>query len=113
MANALPMVSAKAAKTRPLLAAFNMGSLLCVVRSSQVPPRSHGDLNAAGRCSPNRVTHGLMSFEHEFPRYHSRVRYFMFIALLICFGAALAGHDVPVDRSLKRYNGMVTALGPS
>jgi len=46
-------------------------------------------------------------------RYHSQVRYIVFIALLAIFGAALAGHDTPVDRSLKRYNGMVTALGPA
>jgi hypothetical protein len=44
-------------------------------------------------------------------RQHSRVRHLSFAALLACFGAALAGHDIPVDRSLKRYNGMVIALG--
>ena len=40
------------------------------------------------------------------------MRYIWFAALLV-FGTALAGHDIPVDRSLKRYNGMVTALGPA
>jgi hypothetical protein len=33
------------------------------------------------------------------------------LGLLACLTAARAGHDIPVDRSLKRYNGMVIALG--
>jgi hypothetical protein len=41
------------------------------------------------------------------------MRYIAFAALLVYCGTALAGHDIPVDRSLKRYNGMVTALGPA
>jgi hypothetical protein len=49
----------------------------------------------------------------NFPGTIRRVRYILFIVLAVCFGAALAGHDIPVDRSLKRYNGMVTALGPA
>src|SRR5690242_4946888 len=49
----------------------------------------------------------------NFPATIPRVRYMLSAALLVFFGAALAGHDIPVDRSLKRYNGMVTALGPA
>src|SRR5690349_4585451 len=41
------------------------------------------------------------------------MRYLLFAVLLLSLGSALAGHDIPVDRSLKRYNGMVTALGPA
>src|SRR2546421_8449617 len=68
MASALPTLSAKTAKAKPLPAAFSMISPP-LIWGGRCRPLPFGRFNALSNPPQNRVGHGFMNFQHEFPRY--------------------------------------------